>query len=62
MPADEEAALRGDMKRGWRVETDHYVVTTNHSLEEGVRLARQLETLYDVWQQVFIPYLPTRPS
>ncbi|REK11925.1 MAG: hypothetical protein DWQ37_12950 [Planctomycetota bacterium] len=57
MSADEEAELRGDLRRGWSVETEHYKITTNHSLEEGVALARRLETLYDLWQQVFITYL-----
>jgi phage host-nuclease inhibitor protein Gam len=53
---DEEARLRSDIARGWRVESEHYVVTTNHSLEEGVRLSRRLEMLFAVWQQVFLPY------
>ena len=57
MRAEDEALLRRDLKRGWRVETEHYVVTTNHSLEEGVALARRLETLFDIWQQVFAAYL-----
>ncbi len=57
MPAAEEAALRADMKRGWRVDSEHYIVTTNHSLEEGVRLSRKLEMLYAVWQQAFAGYL-----
>lgn len=57
MSAAEEAQLRRDMRRGWRVETEHYQVTTNHSLEEGVTLARRLETLYAIWQQAFAPYL-----
>jgi len=59
MTADEEAALRHDLRRGWRVETEHYLVTTNHSLEEGVALATRLETLFEIWQQVFVPYLAT---
>ncbi|MEX2112787.1 MAG: hypothetical protein WD845_06345 [Pirellulales bacterium] len=54
--AEQEANLRADLKRGWRVESTHYVVTTNHSLEEGVRLSRQLETLHAIWQQVFVAY------
>jgi hypothetical protein len=57
MPAAEEAELRRDLKHGWRVESEHYVVTTNHSLEEGVSLTRRLETLYAIWQQVFVAYL-----
>jgi len=57
MTAEEEAQLRRDIKRGWKVETEHYAITTNHSLEEGVALARRLEAFYDVWQQVFATYL-----
>jgi len=53
----DEAALRGEVKRGWRVESDHYLVTTNHSLEEGVRLSRRLEMLYALWQQMFAPFV-----
>ncbi|MEX0675596.1 MAG: hypothetical protein WD063_00875 [Pirellulales bacterium] len=57
MSRDDEAALRRDLVRGWRVETEHYLVTTNHSLEAGVALVRRLETLFGIWQQVFAPYL-----
>lgn len=56
MSADDEKAMRTDLKHGWRVDSAHYAVTTNHSLEEGVRLSRELETLYGIWQQVFIPF------
>jgi hypothetical protein len=56
MTAADEAALRIDVKRGWRVESEHYAVTTNHSLEEGVALSRRLEMLYAVWQQAFAGY------
>jgi hypothetical protein len=59
MPADEEAALRSDLARGWRIETEHYVVTTNHSLEQGVALVKRLEALNGIWRQVFVPYLAT---
>jgi hypothetical protein len=40
----------------WRVETPHYEVKTNHSAEEGVRLAQRLEDLYGLWRQVFAEY------
>jgi hypothetical protein len=62
MSAEQEAALRTDIQQGWRVESDHYQVTTNHSLEEGVKLARRLERLYSVWQQVFVGYLASAPE
>jgi len=39
--------------RGWKIETEHYEVTTNHSLQAGVELAARLERLYQVWRQVF---------
>lgn len=57
MSVEDETKLRSDLKRGWRVETDHYVVTTNHGLEEGVALAKRLETLHAMWRQVFMPYV-----
>ena len=59
MPAAEEAKKRSNIREGWRVETDHYVVTTNHSLEEGVTLAGKLGELYAVWQQIFAGYVTT---
>src|SRR5262249_30308047 len=57
MPAEKEAEVRQDIARGWRIESEHYVVTTNHSLEEGVALSKKLETLYGLWRQVFASYL-----
>jgi hypothetical protein len=62
MPAAEEASMRTDLKRGWRVESEHYVVTTDHSLEAGVALSSRLEMLYGVWQQVFVAYLVSEPE
>src|SRR4029079_8312386 len=56
MTAADEAALRSEVKRGWRIDSEHYAVTTNHSLEEGVALSRRLEMLYAVWQQAFAGY------
>lgn len=51
-----------DQDFGWlpgeyyRVMTDHFSIRTSHSLEEGERLGRSLETLYDVWKQVFYEF------
>jgi hypothetical protein len=52
----EEARLCREIDRGWEVVTEHYSVRTNHSLEEGVRLATRLERLYRAWQQLFVLY------
>jgi hypothetical protein len=40
-------------KDGWQVRTDHFLVTSNHSLEAAAELAARLERLYQVWQQLF---------
>jgi hypothetical protein len=52
----EDERLHSSIKDGWRIDCEHYVVTTNHSLEEGVRLSRRLEQLFDVWRHVFVDY------
>lgn len=54
--AEEDARLRRDILSGWDVETEHYTVRTNHSLEAGVALGVKLERLYRVWKQLFLHY------
>jgi hypothetical protein len=54
--AIEDARRHADIRRGWKIETDHYIVTTNHSLEEGARLAAQLERLHHAWRGAFAGY------
>jgi hypothetical protein len=54
--AREDARRRQRIEHGWRIDTDHYRVTTNHSLEEGVHLALQLERFYQLWRQIFASY------
>ncbi|MEX2142826.1 MAG: hypothetical protein WD894_26455 [Pirellulales bacterium] len=56
LTAAEDERLHSAIGSGWRIESEHYVVTTNHSLEEGVGLSRRLEELYDVWRHVFVDY------
>jgi hypothetical protein len=54
--AEEDARLHHDIQAGWVVQTDHYRVQTNDSLESGVKLGQSLERLYRVWKQLFIRY------
>jgi hypothetical protein len=54
--AEEEAQIRGDIRSAWHVQTEHYSIRTNHSLEAGVALGQKLERLYRAWQQTFAPY------
>ena len=44
---------RLSMADGWNVRTDHFQVTTNHSLEAAAELAARLERLHQVWRQLF---------
>ncbi len=54
--AEDDAQRRADIRNGWDVETEHYVIRTNHSLEAGVRLGEKLDGLYGIWQQLFIRF------
>jgi len=54
--AAEDALLHRDIHFGWDVQTEHYTIRTNHSIEAGVELGRKLERLYRVWKQLFIRY------
>jgi hypothetical protein len=53
---EEDARRHRTVESGWKVHTEHYTVTTNDSLEAGVRLGERLEELYRVWQTVFVRY------
>ena len=38
------------------MESEHYVIRTNDSIETGVALEVKLELLYRIWQQIFVGY------
>lgn len=57
--ADEDAARHREVKNGWQIRTDHFLVTTNHSLEAAVELAARLERLHQVWRQLFAGFYLT---
>jgi hypothetical protein len=57
--AEEDAQAHRDILSGWDIETEHYTIRTNHSLEAGVALGVKLEQLYRVWKQLFIRYFAT---
>jgi len=54
--AAEDARLHATMDRPWRIGTENFMIRTNHSLEEGVRLAERLEKMAQVWRQLFARY------
>ncbi len=55
-----DAAARRDIDKGWKIETEHFSVLTNHGLESGVALAARLERLHEAWRQVFAGYRLTK--
>jgi hypothetical protein len=57
--AVEDAQRHSDIRSGWDIETEHYSIRTNHSIEAGVALGVKLEDLYRVWEQMFIRYFAT---
>ncbi len=56
MSDEEERRQRGTLSRGWFVNSEHYAVHTDESLEAAVSLAVRLERFYDVWRQLFIEF------
>jgi hypothetical protein len=54
--AANDAALHADIKTGWDIESEHYRIRTNHSVEAAVELGAKLETLHRLWRQVFPGY------
>lgn len=56
VPAEIDARKHSDIAKGWQIRTDHFAVTTNHSLSEAARLAGRLEELFQVWRQLFADF------
>jgi hypothetical protein len=54
--AEVDARRHQTIETGWRIRTDHFLVTTNHSLEAGAELATRLEGLHQVWRQLFAAF------
>ncbi len=54
--AERDAVLHQSLDLGWRIETEHFLITTNHSLEAGAALGKRLELLYQAWRIVFADY------
>jgi hypothetical protein len=60
--ADLAAQAHRDIRRGWQIRTEHYQVTTNHSLAEGASLAARLETLQSAFRIAFPRYPQDDPA
>ena len=54
--AARERELRKDFRNAWELQTDHYLIRTNHSLEEGVVLGQALEEFHRFFQSSFAAF------
>lgn len=57
--AEKEAEIRRDFRNAWEVETEHFLVKTNYSLERGVEIASQLEDYYAFFRRTFAAFFET---
>lgn len=57
--ARDDDGRKREMKNGWQVRTDHFLVTTTHSPEAAAELAARLERLHQVWRQLFAGFYLT---
>jgi hypothetical protein len=56
---EDDARLHDTIDRGWAIRTDHFLVTTNIDRAAGVELAIRLETLFQLWRQLFGEFAAT---
>ena len=54
--AEDDAQRHSDIRNGWKIESEHYLIHTNSSLDAGVALGLKLERLNRLWQRLFIRY------
>ncbi len=57
--AAEDAKLRRQIRSGWLVDTEHYTIRSNHSLEAAAQFGTKLERLQRLWRQIFVRYYAT---
>ena len=50
--AEDDARRHATIDDGWRVRTDHFQVTTDHSRKAAAELAARLEGIYQAWLQL----------
>lgn len=56
---EREASLRNDFKYAWEVESEHFHVKTNHSLEAGVQISEKLERFHQYFIREFAAFFNT---
>lgn len=59
MTAVREAEIRRDFRNAWEIRSEHFLVKTNTSLEEGVEVSRKLERFHDWLTSNFVAFFDT---
>jgi len=59
LPADRDAAIRADWANAWEVDSEHFHVRSNHSLERAVEISVELERFHDYFVREFAPVFMT---
>jgi uncharacterized protein DUF1570 len=57
--SEQDARQHATLEQGWHVRSDHYEIVTNASRASATLLASRLETLYQIWLQLFGGYALT---
>jgi hypothetical protein len=59
LPADRVAAMRADWANGWEIDSEHFHVKSNHSLERAVEISVELERFHAYFVREFAPVFMT---
>lgn len=59
MSAVREAEIRRDFRNAWEIRSEHFLIKTNTSLEEGVLVSRKLERFHDWLTTHFAAFFET---
>ncbi|MFK7817191.1 MAG: hypothetical protein AB8G99_00610, partial [Planctomycetaceae bacterium] len=57
--AEKDQQIRRDFRNAWVIETEHFKVKTNYSLERGVEIAAKLENFYSFFRRTFATFFET---
>ncbi len=57
--AEKDAAIRTSFRKGWTVESENFVIKTNHSLERAAELSSQLERFHRFFLLEFADFFQT---
>jgi hypothetical protein len=60
--AAEDAKRHAEIDSGWIIDTEHYTIRTDHSIEAAVGLGVKVERLLRLWQQLFVRYYASEPD